>query len=616
MRTKALHSAVAAVSVLTGLVLLGQNPPEPPADQLAAWFQSHPTGRIYIQMDKPLYQPGETLWFKATLFDSATLAAYGNATSFTCSLLDPRGAAVVKKTVRMQAGAGENDIPIPEGIAGGEYTLRVECKGGPTEERPVIINAYQAPLIQKKLLVLGQAYGPGDRVEATAEFHRGTGEALAKHPIVASVLVDGQTVQQLALETDAEGKLAIAFDLPDTIESEDALLTLKVEQGGITESISRTIPILLAKLNVDFFPEGGDLVVGLPSRVYFQALKPNGKPAELKGVVVDDTGAEVAQVESYHHGMGRFLIAPVAGHSYELRVTRPVGIDRRYRLPAAKASGVVMTVEDNSDGSDCRVDVYATEAMAGATVIAARRDRVCAIQTLDLQAGANSVVLRPEAGQGVIRITVLAADGIPLAERLVYRGRGQDMTVRITPDKDHYMPREKVVLTVKTTLPSGLPAPADLALAVVDDRVLTLADDKTARILAHLYLEKDLPGEIVEPNFYLDPEEEKSPLALELLMGTRGWRRFVWKQLENPGQWPDLHVPDQLFPERMAEPEIRLGRHGGAGAERIGRQTGLRASRCQGRPSRRGGKGSATADADSPKTPAQTGRRPSAACRA
>jgi alpha-2-macroglobulin-like protein len=549
--------------VLAGGLLTADGAEKASGEQLAAWFDSHPTGRVYIQLSKPMVQPGETLWLKATLFDTATLAAYGKATRFTCSLLDPRGSVVVKKTVRAKAGAAESDVRIPDGVAGGEYTLKVECLGGPTEERPVVVNAYHPPLIQKKLLVLGKAYGPGDRVEAEAEFRRGTGEPLAKHTIAAAVLVDGEIVRELYLETDAKGELLVAFDLPEKIESEDALLTLKVQEGGLTESISRTIPILLAKLNVDFFPEGGDLVVGLPSRVYFQALRPNGKPAELRGVVMNGAGTEVAQAGSYHHGMGRFTFTPAKGQTYELRITRPTGIARHYPLPVAKPNGVVMAVADDLEGGGtvCHLKLYATAAMKGVTVVAARRNRVCAIQSLDLKPGGNSVVLRPEAGQGVIRVTVLDADGIPLCERLVYRGRGHDLQVQITADKDRYMPREKVTLKVRTALASGVPAPAELALAVVDDRVLTFADDKTAEILAHLYLEKDLPGEIVEPNFYLDPEEEKSPLALELLMGTRGWRRFEWKRLETPDEWQDVRVTDQILMPLMG----KMG--GGIGGE-------------------------------------------------
>ena len=35
-------------------------------------------------------------------------------------------------------------------------------------------------------------------------------------------------------------------------------------------------------------PEGGDLVAGLPNRVYFQARTTLGKPADLKGRVLED----------------------------------------------------------------------------------------------------------------------------------------------------------------------------------------------------------------------------------------------------------------------------------------------------------------------------------------
>ena len=73
---------------------------------------------------------------------------------------------------------------------------------------------------------------------------------------------------------------------------------------------------------------------------------------------------------------------------------------------------------------------------------------------------------------------------------------------------------------------SGRPVATDLAVAVVDDAVLALADDRSARILARLYLEPEMPGQqIDEPNFYFSADP-KAPAALDLLLGTQGWRRF------------------------------------------------------------------------------------------
>jgi alpha-2-macroglobulin-like protein len=549
--------AILIVAALATAKSLAPTPLNETTKKLTTWFEAHPTGRLYVQLDKPLYKPGETIWLKASLFDTKALAPYTEAVGYKLKLLEPSGAVVVEKAVQMKDGAGAADVVIPKTVAGGEYKIQVECLGGPTEDRPVVVQAYQAPLIQKELTVLGKAYGPGDRVEAKAEFRRGTGENLAGHPITGIVTVDGRVADTLTLKTDAEGKLAIAFDLPDTIREDNASLTLKVTEGGLTESISRGIPILLSKMNVDFFPEGGELVTGLQSQVYFAAKKPNGKPAKLEGIIVDNLGAEIATVASYHHGMGRFAFTPEAGKSYRLKVTRPSTVTRSYPLPGTKRAGVVMEMldGDQSDAPYCCFVLRSTQNISQVMVVASLREQVVGSETTELVAGEEVLVtLHPKGGQGVMRITVLAADGTPLCERVVYRNRGQDLKVEITPDKESYMPREPVTLTVRTTA-DGKPVPADLALSVVDDRALTYADDKTAHILSHLYLEKDLPGDIEEPNFYLDIDEEKSALALDLLMGTRGWRTFQWQRIDGKD---DVQVTDQLLPKTMKDEVAKL----------------------------------------------------------
>ena len=114
----------------------------------------------------------------------------------------------------------------------------------------------------------------------------------------------------------------------------------------------------------------------------------------------------------------------------------------------------------------------------------------------------------------------------------MYRGRGADLHVSVTPDRASYAPRDKVALVVKTTDEGGRPVPADVALAVVDDTVLNFADSKTGNILAQLYLEPEMPGQTVaEPNFYF-PKDAKAPEALDLVLGTQGWRRFEWTRVK------------------------------------------------------------------------------------
>ena len=52
-----------------------------------------------------------------------------------------------------------------------------------------------------------------------------------------------------------------------------ASLNLTFTDGGRVETLVKPIPIVLKKYAIDFYPEGGDFVAGVPNRVYFQVRK-------------------------------------------------------------------------------------------------------------------------------------------------------------------------------------------------------------------------------------------------------------------------------------------------------------------------------------------------------
>ena len=100
-------------------------------------------------------------------------------------------------------------------------------------------------------------------------------------------------------------------------------------------------------------------------------------------------------------------------------------------------------------------------------------------------------------------------------------------------DKEQYLPREKVKMNIEVKDDKGNPIQGQFAVGVVDDKLLSFADDKQGNMLAYLLLESDLKGEIEEPNFYFEDKKEHPEknqlLALDHLMMTNGWRRFTWK---------------------------------------------------------------------------------------
>lgn len=512
------------------------------ADDIDTWFADHRSRRLHVQLDRPLYRPGETVWLKTWNLQTRDLTGKKSNPTVIVELVDPRGQVIEKKLVKQDRGTATNDFALGADAPGGKWTLRARLKGGEQVERPFVVASYQAPQINKSLEFAREAYGPGDTVQALVELERGTGGALAHHPVRALLQVDGETVLEQLLETDATGALMVGAALPMQLDSGDGLLTVLVEDGGITESISRSVPIVMADLQLGFFPEGGDLVQGLPGRVYFEGTDRHGEPADVEGYIADDRGEKVAEFASLHDGMGRLAFTPERGRRYRAHITAPAGIATAYDLPAAQREGCALRAYDDvhSDVDAIRVGVRCTRPR-DVLVTGTLQENV--LDTAAVRAGPDRtavVYLKPDADladrQGAARVTVFDTDRNPLAERLVYRNPGQDLHITITPERESYGPRDEVVVDIKTTDPSGDPIAAEVALSVVDDAVLSYADDKEGHLLSRMYLESELPDSPKDPSFYFDDDEALAARGLDLVLGTKGYRRFEWRPVFDPAR--------------------------------------------------------------------------------
>jgi hypothetical protein len=495
---------------------------------------------IYLMTDKPLYHPGETIWFRAWEVATKTLTGLSGEHGINFQLLDARGGKVTEKRVLCRGGMATNDFVIPDGIAGGGFTLRAVSDAGPSEDRSITVAAYEAPRIKKTLEFLRTSYGPGEEVTARVTIESPTGGPMAGVKAVAIVSVDGAEIARVNVFPDDKGKAWVRFALPARIAKGDGLLTIQVDGGGFTESIQRRIPIALEDVQVNLFPEGGDLVAGVPSRVYLSARDPQNEPVEVEGQVMDDRGTLVSDFKSVWGGMARFSFTPVKERSYSLKLTKPRGgaSGKTFALPAVKPSGCSLRSVDDytSQESEVKVKVQCTDKQDVLTT-AVLREKLLTQKAIQVVPGVAAFVTLPlpKDATGALRVTLFDAQHRPLSERLVYRGLGAEMRVSVKADRTNYSPRDKVTLTVQTTDARGKPVAADVALAVVDDTVLKYADDKAGHILAELYLLPEMPGQTVrEPNFYFS-KDRRAPEAMDLLLGTQGYRRFAWKWI-SPGQ--------------------------------------------------------------------------------
>lgn len=500
-------------------------------------YNAHaPEDRVYLQLDKPFYAPGDDVWISAYVRDGLTLKPSNKSDIVHIELLSPKGTVEKRINVIAKNGKAAGDFIIDKEALGGIYKIRAYTNWMKNEgkdnifEKDLQVQDIVLPNLKMKLDFEKKAFGAGDEVIAKLELNTNENKPLADHKVKVVANLNGQKLIEKAEVTDENGMRYIKFNLPKELKTNDGLLNIMIDYNGSTESISRSIPIILNKIEFTMFPEGGDLVCGLDNNVAFAALNEFGKPADVEGVVLTEKGSKVATFSSFHQGMGAFKFNPQSGEKYSVKITKPEGITETFALPSALEHGYVLNI-DNSKLGEVGVNISTTEAEKLA-LVAQVRGKMYYSTLIDAKPGSNKFIFSTdEFPIGVSQITLFDSKGIARAERLAFVNKHKQLNISVDTEKEKYLPREKVkmILTVKDE--RGLPMPANLSMAVVNDQLLSFADDKSGNILSQLLLQQDIKQKVEEPAFYFNPKEPKADKALDYVLMTAGWRRFSWEKL-------------------------------------------------------------------------------------
>ena len=299
--------------------------------------------------------------------------------------------------------------------------------------------------------------------------------------------------------------------------------------------------------DVQFLPEGGQLVAGIDSRVAFKAVNAAGFGVSVKGFVLNSKKDTITGFASSHLGMGFLTVKPEAGETYTAFVQPGDGSTMAYPMPSIQTQGIVMQVDNMSRADQMKVYIRhnktSTDAAAALTLLAHTRGQPVHVVSIPLAKKTALVQLpKSEFPEGIAQLTLFDETHKPVSERLVFVNRDGRIDVSLTTDKKTYKNRGKVNLTITTTTADGKPAPANLSLAAVDGLLAPEADSNGISIVSNMLLTSDLTGTIEQPGYYFDPAHPDRWLQLDLLLMTQGWRRFAWTDVL-AGTVPPIKYP-------------------------------------------------------------------------
>ena len=298
-----------------------------------------------------------------------------------------------------------------------------------------------------------------------------------------------------------------------------------------SSSASQTI----AAPDVQFFPEGGDLVTGVASKVAFKAVMPGGNGTDVTGNILNDKNQVVTTFTSAHLGMGVFTITPLAGESYHAEVVYSNGIKASIPLPAVNAEGVAIAVTDS--GSKISVHVnpgklfYQQNKDGALGLFIYSAGRLTTVSDVMDGPDMRFDIQKGRLHSGITQVTLLSAKGEPLCERLVYINKNDQLPVDVFSAKTTYQAREKVTVKIHVYETSFEPTPAHFSVSVIDKSKVTGDENKEENILTYTLLTSCLKGYVEDPGYYFVNPDNKKRSELDLVMLTHGYRRFTWAKL-------------------------------------------------------------------------------------
>ncbi|WP_293010842.1 Plug domain-containing protein [Mongoliibacter sp.] len=285
-------------------------------------------------------------------------------------------------------------------------------------------------------------------------------------------------------------------------------------------------------LNVSFFPEGGDLVEGLESKVGFKATGDKGLGEEFYGFLIQNQKDTLLRFESNQMGMGSFAFIPEKGSQYIAYVKSLNSKWKTASLPKAKSKGSILRVDVLSDEDLGFIEIESNDSMnQEMLLVALSAGKSIWRENVTLENGSAKVTFeKDDFPPGITQITMMEAGSFPIAERLVYMHPYAQAQTEFSLDKASYKPKEWVEMDILVMDEFGAPLAGNFSIAVTDAGQV-VSEPHAANILSHYRLSAELKGLVENPYYYFDLENAEAEKHLDELLLTQGWRRFSWEKL-------------------------------------------------------------------------------------
>ncbi len=504
-------------------------------NQSDSLINSYSSEKLYLQFDKPYYAINDTIWFKSYMLETSSLLLSARSGLLHIDINNDSGKLVKQYLLSVRNGISTGNIMLSEKeFKTGTYMLCAYTnwmRNFSTEaffyKSFYITNANESNwLINTKT----STTGPADKnlINVGLQFNNPDKTPYDNKPLQLQLMSGNKNLNKQKVQTADNGQINVNFTLPGQASG------LAIVAESQKKDRKAVIPVNVnrpEKADIQFLPEGGNLVAGLTSHIGFKAIGEDGKGVDLSGSITDHNNQQVATFESLHNGMGSFHLNVQPGEIYIAKVTLAGGTIKEYPLPMVKSSGSVLQVRNDMESDSVEVSVVVTNNMvetnASCFLIGKARGIVCYAAIINFQDVnyLNKKIAKSLFPSGITHFILMTNKYQPMNERLVFINHNDDLRIKVNSDLTEYNPRDSIALHINVIDSTGKPVSGNFSLAVTDDAQVKADSLGIDNIINRMLLTSDIKGYIETPGYYLSKNIEAWK-ALDNLMLTQGWVRY------------------------------------------------------------------------------------------
>lgn len=467
------------------------------ANRLETFGKSIPQEQVFVHMDNTCYFLGDTIYYKAYVRRGDTGTPSRLSGVLYAELLNQDGYLVERQQLELRNGQVHGSFVLPDTLYGGYYELRAYTR-------------WQ--------LNWGITEHPHNKVSEQWFFNKRMAKEFYR---------DYEKLYS---------RVFPVFDKPDVPGDFYHEMTLRPLRRQ--SKIDETSP----KPKLQLFPEGGNLVAGVPNRIAFEATSNEGLHLDGKVTVADGSGNVVAEADVEQRGRGSFVFTPQSGKTYSVTYAGKKGTAKE-KLPSPDVDGVALQVQNNGVGNrmvELRMAGAAASEPLGMTVM--HNGVMIDFQTVPAGTSATLTLDEAKLKTGVCQVTIYNNVGRVYADRLFFCRKDDFAPSNLRFGGLGKQPAEPFA-PVRFAVEGGSPG-ATVSVSVCDATHSEYLFDN-GNILTEMLLSSEIRGFVENPGYFFEKDDDEHRRALDLLLMIQGWRRYDWHTMTMPGAFVLNHKPEQ-----------------------------------------------------------------------